>query len=193
LIPQWLYLHSKTSLFSTYRASCRWDALQGAIIHFKTVCVKLDAHFRLVFPPAHNDQQLDFAFTVYQTTGDLGYKLSKEFKKTFAYVSIPLKYSLITSPHPVSHQHSRDRRIRGRVVRAHSKNSDIDCLSSVLGILFLPWASSQDRTPTPQSTTLSSTSAMLSPLMNAAQDFDPMSGTSRPWNGSKSLTSMSQM
>ncbi|KAG6864427.1 hypothetical protein C0991_009579 [Blastosporella zonata] len=34
--------------------------------------------------PAHNDQQLDFAFSVYQTTGNEGYDLSKEFKQTFA-------------------------------------------------------------------------------------------------------------
>ncbi|KAG5645630.1 hypothetical protein DXG03_005621 [Asterophora parasitica] len=34
--------------------------------------------------PAHNDQQLDFAFSVYQMTGDKGYDLSKEFKQTFA-------------------------------------------------------------------------------------------------------------
>ncbi|KDR69942.1 hypothetical protein GALMADRAFT_76620 [Galerina marginata CBS 339.88] len=34
--------------------------------------------------PAHNDQQLDFAFSVYQTTGSHGVELSKEFKKTFA-------------------------------------------------------------------------------------------------------------
>ncbi|GLB44632.1 putative uncharacterized alpha/beta hydrolase domain (DUF2235) [Lyophyllum shimeji] len=34
--------------------------------------------------PAHNDQQLDFAFSVYQMTGDEGYDLSKEFKQTFA-------------------------------------------------------------------------------------------------------------
>ncbi|RDB19651.1 hypothetical protein Hypma_013275 [Hypsizygus marmoreus] len=34
--------------------------------------------------PAHNDQQLDFAFSVYQMTGDEGYELSKEFKQTFA-------------------------------------------------------------------------------------------------------------
>jgi len=34
--------------------------------------------------PAHNDQQLDFAFTIYQTRGNAGYRLSREFKKTFA-------------------------------------------------------------------------------------------------------------
>ncbi|KAG6914652.1 hypothetical protein DXG01_016110 [Tephrocybe rancida] len=34
--------------------------------------------------PPHNDQQLDFAFSVYQTTGNEGYDLSKEFKHTFA-------------------------------------------------------------------------------------------------------------
>ncbi|KAF8064175.1 hypothetical protein FPV67DRAFT_1420072 [Lyophyllum atratum] len=34
--------------------------------------------------PAHNDQQLDFAFSVYQMTGNEGYDLSKEFKRTFA-------------------------------------------------------------------------------------------------------------
>ncbi|KAF5376139.1 hypothetical protein D9615_007706 [Tricholomella constricta] len=34
--------------------------------------------------PAHNDQQLDFAFNVYRTTGNEGYDLSKEFKQTFA-------------------------------------------------------------------------------------------------------------
>ncbi|KAF9006968.1 hypothetical protein BDQ17DRAFT_251332 [Cyathus striatus] len=34
--------------------------------------------------PPHNDEQLDFAFTVYQATGDDGIELSKEFKRTFA-------------------------------------------------------------------------------------------------------------
>ncbi|KAF8642929.1 hypothetical protein AX16_009317 [Volvariella volvacea WC 439] len=34
--------------------------------------------------PAHNDQLIDFAFTIYQTTGERGYLLSKEFKATFA-------------------------------------------------------------------------------------------------------------
>ncbi|KAG6837766.1 hypothetical protein H0H93_001693 [Arthromyces matolae] len=34
--------------------------------------------------PSHNDQQLDFAFSVYQTTGAEGYDLSKEFKQTFS-------------------------------------------------------------------------------------------------------------
>lgn len=36
--------------------------------------------------PPHNQEQLDFAFSVYQTPGDKGYALSKEFKRTFAYV-----------------------------------------------------------------------------------------------------------
>ncbi|KDR69939.1 hypothetical protein GALMADRAFT_160118 [Galerina marginata CBS 339.88] len=34
--------------------------------------------------PPDNDQQVDFAFSVYQTTGPHGIELSKEFKRTFA-------------------------------------------------------------------------------------------------------------
>lgn len=34
--------------------------------------------------PPHNDQQVDFAFSVYQKTGNEGDDLSKEFKQTFA-------------------------------------------------------------------------------------------------------------
>ncbi|KAG6830532.1 hypothetical protein H0H92_000204 [Tricholoma furcatifolium] len=40
--------------------------------------------YKIGILPAHNDQQLDFAFSVYQTTGNEGYDLSKEFKQTFA-------------------------------------------------------------------------------------------------------------
>lgn len=34
--------------------------------------------------PADNIQQVNFAFSVYQMTGDKGRELSREFKKTFA-------------------------------------------------------------------------------------------------------------
>lgn len=36
--------------------------------------------------PPDNIQQVDFAFSVYEMTGDKGRDLSREFKKTFAYV-----------------------------------------------------------------------------------------------------------
>ncbi|KAF8235866.1 hypothetical protein L208DRAFT_1391671 [Tricholoma matsutake] len=49
-----------------------------------TARVILGMLYKIGILPAHNDQQLDFAFSVYQTTGDRGYELSKEFKRTFA-------------------------------------------------------------------------------------------------------------
>ena len=49
---------------------------------------------RFIYPhkvgiiPKENIQQVDFAFNIYGTTGYEGYKLSQEFKQTFAYVAM---------------------------------------------------------------------------------------------------------
>ena len=40
--------------------------------------------------PRDNLQQVDSVFDIYMTTGDQGYKLSREFKLTFAYDELPL-------------------------------------------------------------------------------------------------------
>lgn len=37
--------------------------------------------------PKESVQQVDFAFDTYMTTGNEGYKLSRGFKKSFAYAS----------------------------------------------------------------------------------------------------------
>ena len=41
--------------------------------------------FKVGILPKENIQQVDFAFHIYTTTGYQGFKLSREFKLTFAY------------------------------------------------------------------------------------------------------------
>lgn len=46
------------------------------------ICILIEAQVGLL--PMDNIEQLDFAFSIYQTTGRRGVLLSSEFKETFA-------------------------------------------------------------------------------------------------------------
>ncbi|KAF8890658.1 hypothetical protein BD779DRAFT_1516285 [Infundibulicybe gibba] len=70
-------------VMQNYRAGdkiCLFGFSRGA----HTARVVAGMLYKVGILPPHNDQQLDFAFSIYQTTGQKGYELSKEFKQTFA-------------------------------------------------------------------------------------------------------------
>jgi uncharacterized protein (DUF2235 family) len=70
-------------ILQTYRPGdkiCLFGFSRGA----HTARVVAGMIYKVGILPKENIQQVDFAFNVYGTTGYHGYKLSREFKETFA-------------------------------------------------------------------------------------------------------------